>query len=112
VIASAIGHIKASTTELYQHVNGALQYEGFAHLGELAPKPEPEPDGDGPLAEVVDLSAPRRLSAQAIAPCGESWGLFCCLVAVAGQRAKRAEPGVSPSRSTGPGCRRKQPTDE
>ena len=48
----------ASTTELYQHVDDALQDEGFAHLAALAPKPEP--DGDGPLAEVVDLSARRR----------------------------------------------------
>jgi len=58
VITSAIGHSRASTTELYQHVDDALQHEGFAHLAALAPKPEP--DGDGPLAEVVDLSARRR----------------------------------------------------
>ena len=58
MIASAIGHSRASTTELYQHVNDALQHEGFAHLAALAPKHEP--DGDGPRAEVVDLSAQRR----------------------------------------------------
>ena len=58
MIASAIGHSKASTTELNQHVDDALQHEGFAHLAALAPKHEPEPDG--PLAEVVDLSARRR----------------------------------------------------
>jgi hypothetical protein len=54
VIASAIGHSRASTTELYQHVNHALQHAGFAHLAALAPKHKP----DGPLAE--DLSARRR----------------------------------------------------
>ena len=43
MIASAIGHSKASTTELYQHVNDALQHEGFAHLAALAPKHEPSP---------------------------------------------------------------------
>jgi hypothetical protein len=48
----------ASTTELFQHVDDALQHEGFAHLAALAPKHEP--DGDGPLAEVVDPSARRR----------------------------------------------------
>jgi hypothetical protein len=58
VIGSAIGHSRASTTELYQHVNDALQHAGFAHLAALAPKHKP--DGDGPLAEVVDLSARRR----------------------------------------------------
>jgi hypothetical protein len=60
VIALAIGHGRASTTELYQHVDDALQREGFAHLAALAPKHEPEPDGDGLLAEVVDPSARRR----------------------------------------------------
>jgi len=58
VIASAIRHSRASTTELYHHVDDALQNEGFAHLA--APAPKHEPDGDGPLAEVVDLSARRR----------------------------------------------------
>ena len=59
MIASAIGHSRASTTELYQHVDDALQHAGFAHLAALAPKPEP--GGVGPLAaEGVDLSAPRR----------------------------------------------------
>ena len=60
MIASAIGHSKASTTELYQHVDDALQHEGFTHLAALAPKHEPEPDGDSPRAEVVDLSAQWR----------------------------------------------------
>ena len=58
VIASAIGHSKASITRLDQQVNDALPHAGFAHLAALAPRHEP--DGDGPLAEVVDLSARRR----------------------------------------------------
>ncbi|WNM69557.1 tyrosine integrase [Mycobacterium phage Syra333] len=64
VIAAAIGHSKASTTELYQHVDLDLARQAFDHLGALVVngEPEPEPEGDGPLATVVDLRARRRVT--------------------------------------------------
>ncbi|WNM68981.1 tyrosine integrase [Mycobacterium Phage TribleTrouble] len=63
VIASVIGHSKASTTELYQHVDLDLARKAFDHLGALVVNgdPDPEPVGSGgPVADVVDLHSRRR----------------------------------------------------
>ncbi|QFG11463.1 endonuclease [Mycobacterium phage Ekdilam] len=60
VIAAAIGHSKASTTELYQHVDLDLARQAFDHLGALVVNDEPAAAPDGPLADVVQLRPRRR----------------------------------------------------
>ncbi|QFG09428.1 DNA binding protein [Mycobacterium phage Yuna] len=60
VIAAAIGHSKASTTELYQHVDLDLAREAFGHLGALVVGGDPVNESGSPMADVVDLSTRRR----------------------------------------------------